>query len=309
MGVVLGLCLAVGTGVGALRWVDLPIATVAILQSLFPVAAAEVLAVSLLALVCRHARLALVGVVPSAVAVVLSGAALLPHTVDPGPTDLTVMSANLEFGGADAGALVRAATEHRVDVLVLVEVTPEAMSRLRAAGLDALLSRQAGSPQPGAVGTVVRSRFPVTLLGDGVLPGVESRVSFQQPVISVHGPTGPFTLRAVHVPAPVGFPRSWRQGLAALSEWTQAQPGDVPLVLAGDFNASSAHPAYRGLADLLTDAHRASGSGWVRTWPQDSPLPPFVQLDHVLVRGFGVVASGTVVLGGTDHAAVWATLR
>jgi endonuclease/exonuclease/phosphatase family metal-dependent hydrolase len=38
-------------------------------------------------------------------------------------------------------------------------------------------------------------------------------------------------------------------------------------------------------------------------------MPPFVQLDHVLVRGFDVVDAGTTAIGNTDHAAVWATLR
>jgi endonuclease/exonuclease/phosphatase (EEP) superfamily protein YafD len=51
------------------------------------------------------------------------------------------------------------------------------------------------------------------------------------------------------------------------------------------------------------------GAGWVRTWPLGRRVPPFVQLDHVLVRGFDVVAAETTAIGDTDHAAVWATLR
>ncbi len=83
---------------------------------------------------------------------------------------------------------------------------------------------------------------------------------------------------------------------------------DEPLVLAGDFNASQAHPAFRLMADGLVDAHRAAGLGWVRTWPQGRRVPPFVQLDHVLERGFDVLHAGVVGVVGTDHAAVWARL-
>ena len=64
------------------------------------------------------------------------------------------------------------------------------------------------------------------------------------------------------------------------------------------------------LAEGMTDAHRATGAGWVRAWPQGSAVPPFIQLDHVLVGGLDVVAAGTdTSIIGTDHAAVWATLR
>ena len=69
---------------------------------------------------------------------------VLSHTVAPGRDDLVVMSANLEYGGADAQSPVMAAREHRVDVLVLIEVTPAAVQRPRVAGLDSLL--------PGSVG-------------------------------------------------------------------------------------------------------------------------------------------------------------
>ena len=47
----------------------------------------------------------------------------------------------------------------------------------------------------------------------------------------------------------------------------RSQPDGIPLVLAGDFNASADHPGYRQVADGLVDAHRAVGAGWVRTWP------------------------------------------
>lgn len=56
----------------------------------------------------------------------------------------------------------------------------------------------------------------------------------------------------------------------------------------------------------MTDAHRAAGRGWVHTWPQASAIPPFIQLDHVLVRRLGVVDAGQVTVPGTDHAMVWA---
>ncbi len=305
VGLVLAAVLAVAAAMGALRWVDVASTWVAVLQALFPVAGAGIVAVTLLALVCRHPRLALVGAAPSAVVLVLAGATLLPQTVPPRADDLTVVSANLNFGGADAAALVREVTTRHTDVLVLLEVTPESVTRLRDAGLDAALPEVAGTAAPGARGTLVRSRFPLTLLDDADTEGFGQR----QPEVRVERPGHPFVLKAAHPLQPVQFVESWRGSLAALSRWKDAQPAGERFVIAGDLNASAAHPAYRELADGLTDAHRAAGLGWVRTWPYGRRLPPFVQLDHVLSRGFEVVGAGTVVVGDTDHAAVWATLR
>ncbi len=305
VGVALATALAAATAVGSLRWVDASLTWVAVLQAVFPVAGAGVVAVTLLALVCRHPRLALVGAAPSALVLVLAGATLVPHTVPPGPDDLTVVSANLDFGGADSGAVVRAVTSRHADVLVLLEVTPEAATRLREAGLDAALPEVAGTAASGGRGTLVRSRFPLTLLDDADTEGFGQR----QPEVRVERPGRPLVLKAAHPLQPVQFVESWRGSLAALSRWKDAQPAGERFVIAGDLNASAAHPAYRELADGLTDAHRAAGLGWVRTWPYGRRLPPFVQLDHVLSRGFEVVGAGTFAVVDTDHAAVWATLR
>ena len=70
------------------------------------------------------------------------------------------MSANLEYGGADATSLVAAAREHRVDVLVLIEITPAAVKRLRAAGLDTLLPESVGdrARAPTAPSSAAESR-------------------------------------------------------------------------------------------------------------------------------------------------------
>ena len=78
--------------------------------------------------------------------------------------------------------------------------------------------------------------------------------------------------------------------------------------MAGDFNSSQTHPGFRKVADRMTDAHRAAGQGWVRTWPIGSRVPPFIQLDHVLMRGLEVVDAGTVTIADTDHRAIWARL-
>jgi len=134
--------------------------------------------------------------------------------------------------------------------------------------------------------------------------------AFDQPIVSIRRSSGQVALRAVHsLPPSPSETTQWRSGLADLQAWRELQPVNQPLVMAGDFNSSQSHPGFRQVAETMADAHRAAGQGWAPTWPQGRRvIRPFIQLDHVLVRGLGVVDAGVVHVPGTDHAAVWARL-
>lgn len=313
LGVLLGVTLGGLSASLALRWVDVASSVVAMGQSVVPVVGAGVVLVTAVASVCRFRQVAIAGLVPSVVAVGLAVSTVLPgeHTNDGVATSVTVMAANLELGQGDADDVLTAVRAHDVAVLVLVEVTPAAVSRLSARGLDTLLPASQGEAVVGAEGTLVRSRWPLTLLDAGV-PVSGNGPRFGEPVVRVERPNdlgGAFEVRGVHSPPPVPFPGEWQAGLRRLGAWQRSQPSTSPLVMAGDFNASAGHPAYRLMSDGLVDAHHQLGEGWVRTWPMDRRYPPFVQLDHVLARGFRVQGAGVVPVRVSDHAAVWATLR
>jgi endonuclease/exonuclease/phosphatase (EEP) superfamily protein YafD len=299
--------LAVAAPMLAVRYVDSSLGVVAVLQSIVPVVVLGVAGLLLIAMVTRRWRVVVVAGALFSVCVALGVPSVLGQKVAPGLDDLVVMSANLEYGGGDAQSLVTAAREHRVDALVLLEITPPAVERLRIAGLDSLLPESVGRSSQDAGGTIIRSRIPLTLLESG-LDDVSSN-AFDEPVASLHRPAGVVVLRAVHsLPPSPSAAAQWRSGLGDLQAWRQRQPADQPLVMAGDFNSSQGHPGFRQVAGTMIDAHRAAGLGWVRTWPQGRLVPPFIQLDHVLVRGLDVVDAGVVHLPGTDHAAVWARL-
>lgn len=282
----------------------------AVLQSVVPLSGILVAVLFVCAAVTRRWRLTVVAGVLLTVCLTIAVPTVVNLSVAPGRRDLVVMSANLEFGRADARSLVRSARERRVDVLVLLEVTPDAVAPLRAAGLDTLLPESVGQTSTGAGGTIIRSRLPMTL----VESGTDSRrpaQTFNQPVVSIQTASGTVVVRGVHtLPPQVSHPGAdWRSGLADLQAWRERQTPEQPLVMVGDFNSSFGHPGFRELAHTMTDAHYAEGEGWVRTWPQGRRLlRPFIALDHVLVREMNVVDAGLVRLPQTDHAAVWARL-
>jgi endonuclease/exonuclease/phosphatase (EEP) superfamily protein YafD len=296
------VALAVG-----LRWLDTSAARVPVAQAAFPMVGAGAVAWAVIALAVHRRRVlwALPAVCVALVPVTLAASAGRAATVVPSTQDEVVAASNLEFGEAEPVALVTQLRSLDVDTLVLTEVTPDAAARLDDAGLARFLPHEVGSAQPGADGTVIFSRHRLTEVSADHLPGL-----FDQPVATVHAPSGDYVLRAMHPYPPTSrLVRAWHRQLDEAATWVAGQSNETPLVLAGDFNASHAHPSFRRLADGLVDAHRAAGSGWVRTWPQGRRVPAFVQLDHVLVRDGEVADAGAAVVAGTDHALVWARLQ
>jgi endonuclease/exonuclease/phosphatase family metal-dependent hydrolase len=79
-------------------------------------------------------------------------------------------------------------------------------------------------------------------------------------------------------------------------------------VLAGDFNATFDHAAFRGVLDHgYTDAAEQTGRGLTPTW---AGWGPPITIDHVLVDNRCAVRDYSVLdLPGSDHNAVLADLQ
>jgi hypothetical protein len=218
-----------------------------------------------------------------------------------------VATVSLRLGLVPAGSVLDLVRGHAVDVLSVQELTPEAERRLRSAGLDELLPHDVVIPAragsvPSASGAVW-SRLP--LRAAGAVPG-----AFEQPTVRLEGSGGPdVELTAVHLTPPSAsaeMVRAWGADLAALPA---PEPG-VLRVLAGDFNASLDHAAFRRvLAHGYRDAAREAGRAMIWTWAPLRPHFPRLAIDHVLVDPrIGIAAVDVVAVEGSDHRAVVAEL-
>lgn len=303
------IALVVLAGVGALRWLDSTAYVVVVLQTAGPFVVIGLGLITVAALLLRRWVVLVPVVAALAVAVSVAAPAFRASSQPKADRDLTVMSANVWSGRANARQLMDAVRYHGVDVLVVIEATPAMMRRLDTAGAgDYFTVREGVARADTFTGTMVLSRYPLSLRNAGTDPAVEGTPSIQ-PELDVTVPNGSVRLKVAHPMAPLrGDTVEWRAGLRALQTWKQRLEGDELLVMAGDFNAGFDHPGFRDLVSGLADAQRTDGQGWVRTWPfAGNRLPPFVQIDHVLSRGLTVVSAGQVALNGTDHAAVWAS--
>ncbi|WP_133874763.1 endonuclease/exonuclease/phosphatase family protein [Paractinoplanes brasiliensis] len=252
-----------------------------------------------------------VGAVAVIVALALA-AAVLPRAIpnrDKGPrlgVQLTVMTSNMLFGKADATAIVKLVSEHDVAVLAVQEFTTEGKQALADAGLGALLPYSSLADEPGADGSGLYSRYPITSAGANRNGG-----GFMQAYGTLQIPeAGPVVVESAHPLAP--YARSvlgqWREDLLAEP---RADKSGTPVILLGDFNATLDHAPMRELiASGYRDAADVTGKGLIGTWgPYDgNPIPP-VTIDHVLVdERIGVRGTSVHAIPRSDHRAIIAEL-
>lgn len=215
-----------------------------------------------------------------------------------------VLTSNLLAGQGDGIAVLRTAVEEDVDVLVLQEVTLDALATLDRAGLAEAYPHRIGEavPEGRTDGTVVLSR---TALGDPVRVATD----MQSWAVEVTDPDGgdPVRVLAVHPAAPTDV-GAWRRDHAAVL--AAAEDLDVDLVV-GDLNATLDHAPLRTLVQRgWRDATEEANGGWQPTWPSNGlfaslPLPPLVQIDHVLTGpGWAGTSSRPLRVAGTDHLAL-----
>jgi endonuclease/exonuclease/phosphatase (EEP) superfamily protein YafD len=210
---------------------------------------------------------------------------------------LVVMTSNLRLGEADPAAVLRVVRAEDVDVLVLEEITPSLLGRLEGLGLSDLLPHHAGAAEPGARGTVVYTRDPIS----EVEPiGTEHR--------SYAFTVGGLRMFGVHPAYP--FSDGWRADQQVLVDAARSEHPDVVL---GDHNASLDNPPLRALlATGLRDAAESTNAGWQPTWPTSGfkNLPiPVAAIDHVLVgKDLAAIRTRVFDIPGTDHRALVADL-
>lgn len=218
--------------------------------------------------------------------------------------ELTLVSVNAFTANSDPAALAQRLGRLRPDVLLVAELTPAIARALDGeAALDGLDSRMVEERIDG-FGAGVYSRFPLV---DRSYPTV---AGIPMPMATVEVGGRSLRLMAVHTLNALSDIAFFRRGLSDIGAIAARLPR--PAVVAGDFNASHQHRAYRGMLGRsgLRDSHASIGRGLATTWPVGRRIPPFALLDHVLVSpDIRVLAIRELDVPGSDHRAVVAKLR
>lgn len=235
----------------------------------------------------------------------------------PGPKSeghLRVFAANTLYYRENSVTIAATARDIGADIVVLSETSEDEVAAVEAAtGLHSVMSV---SGQTGANATALL--VPAALLVSG--SAADLTITRHQNPMAVLGTSPTVTIVGVHTYAPVNaeLTDGRNQEIDDLKRWAENVEG--PLIVAGDFNATAAHPEFRR---LISDAKSAPGlvecTGSTRffggamdapTWPRSGKAPfPLLRLDHALVRGATCVAGGVMDTPGSDHRAVWADLQ
>ncbi|MGW7367761.1 endonuclease/exonuclease/phosphatase family protein [Streptomyces sp. NPDC054841] len=217
----------------------------------------------------------------------------------PAVARLEVLTANVEFGQATPD-LIAAVRREKPD-LVFVQECDRTCS-------DALATRIPRTDYPYrqvvegefASGSAILSVHPLEatagIPSELAMPGAEALIGGRTVRVQLAHPLPP-------VPGGLG---PWREELGRVRAWAADGEG-APTILAGDFNASQDHAAFRHVLDAggLYDSARLAGAFRTPSWPATMPRPLGAQIDHVLVSDdFEVRDARFLDFSGTDHRAL-----
>ncbi|MGP3922149.1 endonuclease/exonuclease/phosphatase family protein [Streptomyces sp. 8N616] len=226
-----------------------------------------------------------------------------PAPRGPVAAQLRVLTANLEFGGA-TDALLGALRREKPDLVSVQECDPRCAAALNSQALRAAYPHRNVVVAGAAEGSALLSKHPLTneaeVYATLAMPGAVARVAGQRVRIQVAHPMPP---------VPGGL-HLWRSELGRLRDFA-ARRGDLPTIVAGDFNASQDHAAFRAVLDTgLRDSARMLGAGRTPSWPAATAGAGIgAQIDHVLVSDtLRPRTARFLALEGTDHRALLVTL-
>ncbi|MEW1719585.1 endonuclease/exonuclease/phosphatase family protein [Streptomyces sp. NPDC093109] len=217
----------------------------------------------------------------------------------PAPTHLRVLTSNVEFGQGTLG-LIDTIRREKPD-LVFVQECEFVCARLLADRIPAKDYPYRNVVKASrAEGSAILSVFPLTdaagVEGTLAMPGSTARIGGR----TVH-------LQLAHPLPPIpGMVDDWRTELGRIRTYAAAaREAGGPVIVAGDFNATRDHAAFRALLKSggLRDSALLAGEGRTPSWPAGVPRPLGAQIDHVLVSGedFSVRSARFIDLADTDH--------
>lgn len=231
--------------------------------------------------------------------------ARVEHPTVPPTKPLRLFSTNVMAWQTSTKGIVDEILASDADVVAVQELSPIWSEAFAAPAFQAAYPYRIERVRTDAAGSGIYARHP---LGDPDVLETPS-MPIARATITIDG--RPIRLYSVHVlpPAHAQWVDEWNRGLSAIQE--AAQQEALPVILAGDFNATP-HSAWyaRFLGAGWRSSHDACGRPLATTWPNGVlPIPP-IRLDHVFLSRELACVSITEGLGeGSDHRPVFVTLH
>lgn len=214
-----------------------------------------------------------------------------------------MLTANLEYGQATEGLLATLRRE-RPDLVAVQECDRRCAAALSTPALRAAYPyRNIVTGQP-AEGSALLSVYPLRnekgVPAALAMPTSRAKIADRWVRVQVAHPMPPLP----------GELDVWRTELGRLRTYAERR-GDAPTLIAGDFNASQDHAAFRRLLDTgMRDSTRLAGVSRTPSWPSLTTPLFGTQIDHVLVSDAWTAHDARFIdLADTDHRALLVDLE
>lgn len=228
--------------------------------------------------------------------------------------EIRVMTLNCRYGRANASQIIKLAKTHKIDTILLQEVSKKLVKNLEKLGIKRDFAHvQLGSAnghENGGFNAIYTRLSNVKSFGKSIKIDAANVPMVTAVTRDSSAENLLITFASAHPKSPMRGCAAWSSGIMALAKigenHNENNVKDVKII-GGDLNSTPDHPSFRALLKSgFLDASMQIGKR-LKTWPTWQKWPNLA-LDHVLVKSTGCNAIATeqraIRVDGSDHFAL-----
>lgn len=228
--------------------------------------------------------------------------------------EIRVMTLNCRYGRANASQIIKLAKTHKIDTILLQEVSKKLVKNLEKLGIKRDFAHvQLGSAnghENGGFNAIYTRLSNVKSFGKSIKIDAANVPIVTAVTRDSSAENLLITFASAHPKSPMRGCAAWSNGIMALAKigenHNENNVKDVKII-GGDLNSTPDHPSFRALLKSgFLDASMQIGKR-LKTWPTWQKWPNLA-LDHVLVKSTGCNAIATeqraIRVDGSDHFAL-----
>ena len=228
--------------------------------------------------------------------------------------EIRVMTLNCRYGRANASQIIKLAKTHKIDTILLQEVSKKLVKNLEKLGIKRDFAHvQLGSAnghENGGFNAIYTRLSNVKSFGKSIKIDAANVPIVTAEACDSSAENLLITFASAHPKSPMRGCAAWCSGimsLAKIGENHNKSGCKKVTIIGGDLNSTPDHPSFRTLLKSgFFDASMQIGKR-LKTWPTWQKWPNLA-LDHVLVKSTGCNAIATeqraIRVDGSDHFAL-----
>ncbi|WP_421778577.1 endonuclease/exonuclease/phosphatase family protein [Gardnerella sp. DNF01144] len=236
--------------------------------------------------------------------------------------EIRVMTLNCRYGRANASQIIKIAKTHKIDTILLQEVSEKLVKSLEKLGIERDFAHvQLGNTNKNENGgfnaiytrlSNIKESFGESIKIDAANVPIFTAVACDSSLEACDSSAENLliTFASAHPKSPMRGCDAWSSGimsLAKIGENHNKSGCKKVTIIGGDLNSTPDHPSFRALLKSgFLDASMQIGKR-LKTWPTWQKWPNLA-LDHVLVKSTGCSAKATeqstIRVDGSDHFAL-----